>query len=295
MKMNRAIVFVASALLMTIPGYAQDGSKSIQRYFDKYQYTALQPPVAFAPTEKRAKDWLRPGFVFIWERGKKPRSIGCPSVIQGEPVIGNWIAESKASLKRKGSFNLAARLLSPIGSINESASAEAGFSWDKNSVLEFTDLRELQPASALTKSEIAALGTGKSATLTGLHLDAICAARIRNHLSEGTPVFLVTSSIEADALSVQANRSSGFSAKLDFSIKKLINIKPGIDHRSEGASSVSFSMKDRPIRLAISATRIRLAKPVGEVTNSGGDRVDITISSPEVLSGMDFSDDSLEP
>lgn len=293
--MNRATAFAALTILAIATSYAQDGATTIEGYFNRYRYTALKPPVAFSNTDQRTKDWLRPGFVFLWEKGKKPRSIGCPSVIQGESVSGSWIAESKASLKRKGSFNLAASLLSPIGGINESASAESGFSWDKNSVIEFTNLTELQPASALTKSEIAALGAGKAATLTALHVDTLCAARIRTHLSEGTPVFLVTSSIEADAVNVRVDQSSGFSAKLDFSIKKLINIRPGVDSKTEGSSSISFSMKDRPIRLAINATRIKMARPIGEVANSGGDQIDVMLSPPEVLSEMDFSDDLPTP
>lgn len=293
--MKRSLFFASLVLLAMTPVHAQDGSEAVRDYFRTYRYTALQPPVAFDPAEVRAKDWLRPGFVFMLDRSNKPRSIGCPSVIQGAPVVSDWIGDSSASLKKKGSLSLAASLLSSFGVINEKASAEAGFSWDTNSLLEFESLRELQPANALTRSELSTLGAGNSATLTGINLDSVCAARIRRHLTEGTPIFLVMSSIEADTIRVRVDESSGYSAKMDFSINKLISVKPGIESKSETSSSASFSMKDRPVRLAILATRIRMARPIGAVSNSNSDRVDITIEAPVFLDNADFSNATLEP
>jgi hypothetical protein len=270
-----------------VPAFAQKSSDVLEDYFRQYKYKSIRPPVAFDPSDSRTEKWWRPGFVFVVDSSKRARGVECESIFQAPPVKAYWLGDNKAAVKRSGSFSLLANLLQPFGNISD-VNADAGFSWDKNTAIEFGDLKELQPEHAIFKGDIKSLGSGKSATTDSIRMSARCARAIRKHIRDGASVYLVISSVEAESISISVDDRSGFSAKAGFSLSKMINFKPGVEAKNQTASSVAFSLQGSPIRLAYSAVRIRKAESTGEVSAGAGQKNKLTVDVPDDIDIVGF-------
>lgn len=222
----RSLVVTSTAIVVTTAGCMHDPMKPLSDEIEQYGFTVYRPP--------RANHG--PGWVFQFAKtfdGKTVAMTVCENLYPDIKLSDGALSFANTTRTNNLDLSFGLGLLEGLVENVQKVSADLSAKSVKDVKITWGKIREKELIPERRFSSDGKL----------LPISNQCAAQLRQLRESGEidGVYVVQSALQADALTMQVNQDASAGAKLDVTLYKVLNLKPGISASEKSATTVEIN------------------------------------------------------